>query len=519
MVRSARRYRGRMVPPVIGGLMFRTALVAGLVAGNLLAAGCYGLRASSGGGQTKLAAPTAGRAELARHLDPADIALPPGYRARVIASGLTFPTGLAVDDRGTLYVVESGYAYGEVFTTPRLLRVEPDGRTAELARGERAHAPWNGVDFYQGSFFIAEGGQLEGGRILRVDPDGSSHVLIDHLPSVGDHHTNGPRVGPDGLVYFGQGTATNSAVVGEDNHQFGWLARHPEFCDIPGRDVRLAGVNYTTADPLRGRGQAVTGAFLPFGTPSEAGQVIPGRVPCTGAIMRVPPAGGEAELVAWGLRNPFGLAWSPEGGLYVTENSFDDRGSRPVWGTGDVLWKIEPGRWYGWPDYFAGEPLSHGDRFQPPGKRRPQRLLAEDPGKVPKPAGVLGVHSASTGLDFSTSPAFGHVGEAFIAQFGDMAPAVGKVLAPVGFRVVRVDPRSGAVEEFAANAGDRVGPASRFGGGGLERPVAVRFSPDGRTMYIADFGIMTVTKQGPQPRPGTGVVWAITRDDAGGRRP
>ena len=42
-------------------------------------------------------------------------------------------------------------------------------------------------------------------------------------------------------------------------------------------------------------------------------------------------------------------------------------------------------------------------------------------------AAKLGVHSSSDGLDFSRSESFGHVGEAFVAQFGDMAPGAGKV--------------------------------------------------------------------------------------------
>jgi hypothetical protein len=51
---------------------------------------------------------------------------------------------------------------------------------------------------------------------LRIDLHGSIMPLVEGLPSLGDHHTDGPVIGPDGFLYFGQGTATNS-VVGEDN--------------------------------------------------------------------------------------------------------------------------------------------------------------------------------------------------------------------------------------------------------------------------------------------------------------
>src|SRR5690606_20145958 len=158
----------------------------------------------------------------------------------------------------------------------------------------------------------------------------------------------------------------------------------------------------------------------------------------------------------WGFRNPFGLAFSPEGALFVTENGYDDRGSRPVWGTADVLWKIEDGKWYGWPDWSAGDLLTRGaannpEEFKVPGEAYPKLLMQQHPNDPPKPVATLGVHASSNGLDFSINESFGHKGEAFIAEFGDMAPKVGKVLAPVGFKVIRVNTRTGVVQDFAVN--------------------------------------------------------------------
>jgi glucose/arabinose dehydrogenase len=282
--------------------------------------------------------------------------------------------------------------------------------------------------------------------------------------------------------------------------------------------VVLAGRNFTTPNPLTPdpNDRAVTGAYVPFGIPTERGQVIQGRDPCAGAIMRVRPTGGTPEVVAWGFRNPFGLAWTPDGRLYATENQYDVRGSRPVWGTGDLLWEIRPGTWYGWPDFYAGRPLTEDQWFEAPGKPAPGFVLLNHPNQPPKPAALLGVHSSSNGLDFSRSAAWGYAGEAFIAQFGDMSPKVGKVLSPVGFKVVRVNPATGVIQDFAVNRGKTNGPASRIGGGGLERPVAARFSPDGSALYVVDFGVMTVSERGPAPRPNTGVLWRITR--TGGAR-
>lgn len=116
--------------------------------------GCFSARSSAGGGETT--------PPQARAVDPLDIALPKGYRIEAVATGLTFPTGVTFDDAGRIYVVEAGYSYGEVFTTPRLLRVEAGGRTTVIATGK--NAPWTGVTFANGAFYIAEGGAKEPGR-------------------------------------------------------------------------------------------------------------------------------------------------------------------------------------------------------------------------------------------------------------------------------------------------------------------------------------------------------------------
>jgi len=482
----------------------RAALFAPLVLA-VAGAGCYSMRGSSGGGETK--------APETREVKPSDVAVPAGYTIEVVATGLTFPSGVTFDASGRPCVVEAGYSYGEVWTTPRLLRVESDGTLTPIASGT-TNGPWNGVTFHDGAFYVAEGGEREGGRILRMTEDGRIDAIVEGLPSVGDHHTNGPIAGADGWIYFGQGTATNAGVVGEDNARFGWLPRHPEFHDVPCEDVTLAGENYESGNPLtpEEKDKATTGAFSAFGTATARGDVVPGRVPCNGAILRVRPDGGAPELVAWGFRNPFGLAFSPDGQLYATDNGYDERGSRPVWGTADFLWKVERGRWYGWPDFSGGVPLARAGK--PPGEDAPKFLLAAPPNEAPRPVARFAVHSSSDGFDFSRSEAFGHVGKAFVAQFGDMAPGAGKVLTPVGFRVVYVDTFAGVVEDFAVNKAGN-GPASRAGGGGLERPVAARFDPDGASLYVVDFGVMTMSNRGPEPKEKTGVLWRITRE----RRP
>src|SRR4051812_40511161 len=113
----------------------RRVIVLGLVLALAATSACYSMRPSRGGGRA--------HASLPRRVDPADVAVPDGYRVDVVATGLTFPTSVTFDDDGRLYVVESGYSYGEAFDTPKLLRVEPGGGTTVIATG--GNGPWSGV--------------------------------------------------------------------------------------------------------------------------------------------------------------------------------------------------------------------------------------------------------------------------------------------------------------------------------------------------------------------------------------
>jgi hypothetical protein len=255
------------------------------ICSGLLFNACYVMRKGSAGGDltTHRIVPEWAGNQLV--VNPADVARPDGYRIQAITTGLTFPTGATTDDQNRVYVVESGYSYGETFTTPRLLRIDADGKTIQIAAGSKG--PWSGVVFYDRAFYATQGGELNGGAVLRITPDGRITPLVSNLPSMGDHHTNAPAVGPGGSIHFAQGTATNSGVAGEDNFNLGCLKRKPQFHDIPCQDIKLSGESVASKDVLeRDRGTVRTAPFPAF---------------------------------------------ARDGKFYATDNRNDDRGSRPVW--------------------------------------------------------------------------------------------------------------------------------------------------------------------------------------------
>src|SRR3954470_24978072 len=114
----------RMPLPAL--LLFRGPRI--LILLGTLSTSCFRVRASDPGGETQ--------PQLPRPVSTKDIALPPEYVVEAVGFGLTYPTGVALDDNGGVYVVESGYSYGEDFARPRLLAVKPS-ENREIAGGDK----------------------------------------------------------------------------------------------------------------------------------------------------------------------------------------------------------------------------------------------------------------------------------------------------------------------------------------------------------------------------------------------
>jgi len=151
--------------------------------------------------------------------------------------------------------------------------------------------------------------------------------LADKIPSGGWHEPGGSIFGPrDGLMYFGQGTIGLNGTVTPTGYMVD-IAKHPNIRDVPGQDVKLSGHNVWGRDPrapfpILNR----TGAFKTFGTPGEKGKIVKREKLCCSAVFRSQPDDSDIELLARGVRNPYGLAFSEEGELYASDNDFEETG-------------------------------------------------------------------------------------------------------------------------------------------------------------------------------------------------
>ena len=477
-----------------------------LIAGMLLVSGC-------------VTGPALLPREQQKTIDRAVVEYPPNFELKPFVVNLTAPAAMAFDSDWSVIIAEGGTASVDprIFgytSTGKFFQVYPKGPVIPFSpfrTGFRIYGPIGGMIVDHGRIYVSHRDADDRGVITSFDRDGDHKTIVADLPAEGDYGVTDLAVAPNGRIYFGVGTATNSAVVGIDNWQTGWVNDHLNFADQSYVDLKLLGYRFDTPNPragLFGGGEiAVTAPFQPFGTSNQTRiRRTPNGKP-SGAIYSVSPNGGDVRVDAHGIHNPRGLAFNEFGRLYFTNDGMEMRGTRPIKDDPDALLRFVPGTWYGWPDY-SGDlyPISDA-RFQPPvqmviksGYPDVSGLIDQATSGLLRPdrntllQAALPSLSGAAKMDFVPgSGAFREYrGSAIIALSGDRAPFATsgqKLLSPVGYKVVRVDLDTRQSKDFVRNT-EGV-PASKLGKNvmALERPIDVKFGPDG-SLYVLDFGQM-----------------------------
>jgi hypothetical protein len=495
-----------------------------------------------------------------------------GYDLRRVATSLDFPTGITFGG-GKTWVSEAGIPPAKF--GPRVVELRPSSRRARkvLAASNLPKGillpPLIDVTYNRGRLWVTHRQKGVNGWVVGAissfdpgNPVASFKTAVTNLPSAGDHFTEELVFDRNGRAYFGQGTATNSSVVGPDNDLITkWLENFPNFHDFPAKDVVLSGVEYRTPNVLTDGipdDTAVTAPFMPFNSgPVEEGTVVRGAssanpqqgiVAGVGTVYSFDASAADPtatlRLEAWGLRNPFGVGLDPldDRRLFVTNNGSDIRtartpgpgpidalperelgdlepvGARPIANDFDDMTVLEVGgqeEFFGWPDYFhdpdTGNPLPVTDPLfcrsrllQPECSN--DFVLAENFRETldVKPAfAQFELHSSANKFDFSRARRFGFRGDAFVAETGGFVPITG-ALDFAGYKVVRVDRDSGRVRDFIVNTGNTVDEV--FNPRSFNKPIDVKFHR-GR-MHIVDFGLFEPGVNIAQNN--TGKVWTVT---------
>lgn len=434
---------------------------------------------------------------FSRYLNPNDINIAAGYKIEVFMEGLNTPSSILFTEDGEMLLADSGYASGN----PSIFHLV-DGNFEIIA--DSFNVPLTGITFMEDKIYVSHRGMI---TVLREN--GSRSNIITGLPSCGDYSNSRVAFGTDNKMYFGQGTVTNSGVVGIDNQ---WVTDFPCAYDYPGNYVLLNGQNFPTDNIFLDTAveTVYTGAFSAFGVSNDPHEVRKGVTKASGSILKANPDGTNLELVAWGLRSPSYVKFDEQGRLFVSNNGYDIRGSRPIANAPDEFHNIVPGLWYGWPDYAGGEPVTL-DRFKPEGGNPVDFLFMNHPNIPPRPYAIFPPGSTIIGFEFNYNTSFGPRGDIYIAEFGSVRPGILSDAPPQyigsGHRISKIDNFTGSISTFAINKSGFSATLTREGGFG--RPADIAFGPDG-AMYVVDMGINT-TENSNIFIPYTGVIWKITR--------
>jgi glucose/arabinose dehydrogenase len=401
-------------------------------------------------------------------------------------------------------------------------------------------------------------------RVIKIDPQtGKVTTVIRGLPT-GDHPTEQILV-KDGWLYWSQGSATNAGVTGHDNGGGG--NQH----DIACQPVKLSANLFDSGDHqtsgYSNHGVQRPGATVPaFEDATSNGM-------CTGAILRAKISNPQntIEPVAWGFRNPFGIRFAPnnhpmKGQLLISENGEDERGARPVNNAPDRLAVARQNpdgtpEFHGWPDRFGfldstqavfNPVCGPGDDLFPDcakilAENIPVRHVFAYPPQPPvAPLAIEPADVAAVGLDFAPKSFISGVvkkNAALVGREGDFGfspengkPGLGHDIELVNWTKTG-NPNELELSRFAFNClssnqghnpdgsptcsveADQAFPDSLHG---INRPLTVRFGPDGAA-YLVDYGaVRDFGKSDPASRfidfadaplvqiPGTGVIWKIT---------
>jgi glucose/arabinose dehydrogenase len=449
------------------------------------------------------------------------IQVPPGFRAVLIAEGLNYPSSMAWDASGRLYVLES-----HTVAIPTLdVKVMRLGARGDLEKfdlhgsGVPTGHQAIGLTFHDGWMYLSH--EQEDGKwgVSRFRTDtGETEPVLRGLRGDGDHNVNYLVFDRSGALYFGVGSATNSGVIASnDPVNQKWLEKRPQMHDVPCRDLTLTGQKFVDEKGV------TTGAFQAHG--QSGATRVAGEPLCTSAIYRLPAGRTEPELVAWGFRNPVALAIDSRGTVLVGMHGADIRGTRPVVDDPDAIYRLTPGAWYGWPDYSAALVPFTDPRYRPPekflakGHTGVEFLIDHAASGLSAPDRSLLLattepHAALGGMTVVPpgGPFARWAGRLLISEMGDFKPTTDAVHPDVhaGFQVESVDLASGRREVFARNRGTGAAlPASRIDlEEGFERPVDVKVGPDG-LVYVLDFGVFNPTEKTMKVFPKTGRVYRI----------
>jgi glucose/arabinose dehydrogenase len=331
------------------------------------------------------------------------------------------------------------------------------------------------VKFIPKGFEISSYGILSvgGGTSLTFGPDGDLYVLSvsgqifklrdtndDHIADSVDvvyqneagvlNYAVGMTFGPDGTLYVSdKGRIVRMLDIVPDGI---YDAIDPVIVNLPALLYPFHSNNGIAFGP---DGKIYVG----IGSTSDHG---PLKVKWEASILRMNPDGSDVEVFATGFRNPFDLAFSPNGDLFTADNSPDQLNRTLRYVPPEELNHVRQGRDYGFPNVY-GKMLPPGNTTEPP--------ITE-----------FFSSSVNAGLMYYSATQFpAHYRNGiFVAEYGTAVPAIRERRIDEGHAVVFVPLQPTDDGTYTGDFESFVLFTPHW-----ERPVDVTVGPDG-ALYILD---------------------------------
>lgn len=237
--------------------------------------------------------------------------------------------------------------------------IREDGREETLFQDKSLNI--ESMIFYNDKLFFISKSELYSYDLHNKE----SKSILTNIPYEGKYNDRNLII-KDSKLLLSIGSATNSGVASNDGTYP--LEKIPY--DISSMDIILNGYNY---------GEKKTGGFMPYGNSSEEGQKISAQNLANACVVEINISNNKYALYASGIRNIKGWDLDDKGDLIGIVGGMEDVGERPVARDFDYLYKIDKGKWYGWPDFSGGDPII-SPRFK--GEKLMTPLIANPPNKI-----------------------------------------------------------------------------------------------------------------------------------------
>lgn len=207
---------------------------------------------------------------------------------------------------------------------------------------------------------------ISGEKLYKYDLSNKQlQEILENIPFEGKYLDRNLII-KDSKLLLSIGTATNSGVADDDGTYD--VKKIPY--DRSPINITLNGFNY---------GKEKTGAFMSYGNSSQEGSKIKAQNLANASIIEIDLKNNKTSLYACGIRNIRGWDLDSENSLIAVVGGMENIGVRPINRDFDYLYKLEKGKWYGWPDFSGGDPIS-SPRFK--GETIVSTLISNPPNKV-----------------------------------------------------------------------------------------------------------------------------------------